>query len=45
MENGPDKTLTVTVNLTTGETVTVDEAGSQIETGTVSEDGIYTVHP
>ena len=36
------ETLTVMVDLLTGETVTLDEAGSQLETGTVSVDGVYT---
>ena len=43
MENGTTEKLTVTVDLLTGETETRNEAGSQVETGTVSEDGIYTV--
>ena len=41
-ENGAKEILTVTVDLFTGEAVTLDEAGSQVETGAVSTDGTYT---
>jgi len=44
-EDSSKETLTVMVDLLTGETVTLDEAGSQIETGTISEDGVYTSRP
>lgn len=41
-EDSSKETLTVMVDLLTGETVTLDEAGAQLETGTISEDGVYT---
>lgn len=40
-----NESLTVTVDLLTGDTLIFDEAGSQVGAGTVSEDGIYTDRP
>ena len=41
-ENQAKEILTVTVDLLTGEAVTLDANGSQVETGAVSADGTYT---